>query len=92
MWDELHTDLIAGIVARYTRVKLCLTREDIGCFLDCLGLNLALEHGRYDLLDRNLDAILSLLLVFVLILGADPSQSIQDACRLRAEASKVDSL
>ena len=70
--------------AHHARVQLL--RRSVGCVRlvervgvahDILLQDLAFEDGCHDLLDAHFDALLRFLLVLVLVLRHDPSQSVQ---------------
>ena len=55
-------------------------------------LDLILEYGLNDLLDRYFDSFFSFLLVFILILSANSCQTVKDSRGFRAQFSEVHSL
>ena len=67
---ELHAHFIAVIVYIIIQFSSSI------CYLNGTCFNLALEHGLDDLLNRYFDPFFSLLLIFVLILCANPGQTI----------------
>lgn len=67
-------------------------RDASSLFLHILGLNLPLKNGGNDLLYRDFDPLLRLLLVLVLVLGDDTSESVHDAHGLGVEGAEIHAL